>query len=315
MKIALIGPGIMPIPPVGWGAVEILIWDYYNSLKQMGHQVTIFNTKNIDTIIKSIEGASYDFVHIHYDVFYQLMPYLDCPKIAITSHYPYIDKREKHLMDGYGNIFDYLVKQREYYNFVLADKDADMFIRCGADRDHIRKIKNGINSSMFRFSEEATLDKTVYLGKITPRKNQALFQDIENIDFIGNCHDVHFKKSRYNYLGEWSRVQIYNKLTEYTNLLLISDGEADPLVVKEALIAGLGVVINRSSAENLDRNLKFITVIDDDKIGDISFITRKLAENKEIAKRMRAQIREYGVQTFDIETEVKKYVEIIENLL
>ena len=28
MRLALIGPGIMPIPPDGWGAVESLIWDY-----------------------------------------------------------------------------------------------------------------------------------------------------------------------------------------------------------------------------------------------------------------------------------------------
>ena len=27
MKVAIVGPGIMPIPPTGWGAVEILIWD------------------------------------------------------------------------------------------------------------------------------------------------------------------------------------------------------------------------------------------------------------------------------------------------
>ena len=33
-KIALIGPGIMSIPPKGWGAVEILIWDYYQSLSK-----------------------------------------------------------------------------------------------------------------------------------------------------------------------------------------------------------------------------------------------------------------------------------------
>ena len=46
MKIALIGPGIMPIPPVGWGAVEILIWDYYNELKKLGNEVIIINTKN-----------------------------------------------------------------------------------------------------------------------------------------------------------------------------------------------------------------------------------------------------------------------------
>jgi hypothetical protein len=28
MKIALIGPGIMPIPPPGWGAVEFFFCDY-----------------------------------------------------------------------------------------------------------------------------------------------------------------------------------------------------------------------------------------------------------------------------------------------
>jgi hypothetical protein len=28
LKISIIGPGIMPIPPTGWGAVEILFWDY-----------------------------------------------------------------------------------------------------------------------------------------------------------------------------------------------------------------------------------------------------------------------------------------------
>ena len=30
MNIALIGPGILPIPPNGWGAVESLIWDYFS---------------------------------------------------------------------------------------------------------------------------------------------------------------------------------------------------------------------------------------------------------------------------------------------
>ena len=32
MKISIIGPGIMPIPPIGWGAVEILVWDTKNAL-------------------------------------------------------------------------------------------------------------------------------------------------------------------------------------------------------------------------------------------------------------------------------------------
>ena len=45
MKICLIGPGIMPIPPPGWGAVEILIWDYYCELKKQGVNVAIINKK------------------------------------------------------------------------------------------------------------------------------------------------------------------------------------------------------------------------------------------------------------------------------
>jgi len=35
MKIGFIGPGIMPIPPDGWGAVESLIDDYRNALESL----------------------------------------------------------------------------------------------------------------------------------------------------------------------------------------------------------------------------------------------------------------------------------------
>ena len=44
MKISIVGPGIMPIPPTGWGAVEILIWDQKLALEKLGHEVDIINT-------------------------------------------------------------------------------------------------------------------------------------------------------------------------------------------------------------------------------------------------------------------------------
>ena len=41
MKVTLIGPGIMPIPPTGWGAVEILIWDTKNAtVLQVSYQTS-----------------------------------------------------------------------------------------------------------------------------------------------------------------------------------------------------------------------------------------------------------------------------------
>ena len=41
MKIAQINPGLLPIPPNGWGAVEKIIWEYTLVLREMGHQVDI----------------------------------------------------------------------------------------------------------------------------------------------------------------------------------------------------------------------------------------------------------------------------------
>ena len=314
MKIALIGPGIMPIPPTGWGAIEILIWEYYNELKKRGHDVTIINTKDSNEIITTVNLGRFDFVHLHYDRFIHLIDYFSCPCIALTSHYPYIDRFEKHSADGYEGIFYCLANQRQVYNFVLADKDMNALIKQGADKKRIKKIKNGINSQLFQFAEKPKLDRTICLGKITPRKNQARFQSLHTIDFVGNCDDANFNTGRPNYLGEWTNATLYENLTNYANLFLFSEGEADPLVVKEALIAGLGVVVNRSSAANLDLSKDFITVVDDDKIDDLEYIFYRLEENKSKSVPLRKEIREYGVANFDISVEVDKYLEVIQEI-
>lgn len=311
-KIALIGPGIMPIPPPGWGAVEILIWDYYQELTKRGHDVVIINTKDTIDIVTQVNEGEFDFVHLHYDVYYQILPKLKCPKIAITSHYPYIDQPAKHRQDGYSAVFEFLVKQTQFYNFVLADKDYATFLKHGATPQYLKKIKNGIDSSQFAFSISPRLQKSVYLGKITVRKNQRKYQSIPQLDFIGNLEDYSFNIANDNYLGEWSRDQIHKDLTQYTNLLLISQGEADPLVVKEALIAGLGVVVNKSSSENLDTSLDFITVLEEDKLEDLAYVQNKLDENRKVCLSKRHEIRDYGIRAFDISNEVDKYVNIIE---
>ena len=311
MKIALIGPGIMPIPPSGWGAVEILIWDYYKELTAQGHTVEIINTKNTNAIVNQVNSGNFDFVHLHYDVYYHILDKLQCPKIAITSHYPYIDQIDKHMKDGYSNIFYFLLKPSRYYNFVLADKDYATFLKYRANPEKLKKIKNGIDSNAFLFLENPVHQKSIYLGKITPRKNQSKYQSIPDVDFVGNVDDPHFNTKSPNYLGEWTREKIHNELTHYSNLLLISQGEADPLVVKEALIAGLGVVVNRSSSENLDVSNDFITILDDNKLNDLQYIRDKIKENMAICVAKRATIRKYGIESFDIRAEVRKYLELI----
>ena len=72
MKIVIVGPGIMPIPPTGWGAVEILIWDQKLALEELGHEVVIVNTPHPMEIIKDINAEAPDFVHIQYDDFIEI---------------------------------------------------------------------------------------------------------------------------------------------------------------------------------------------------------------------------------------------------
>ena len=55
MKISIIGPGLMPIPPKGWGAVESLIWDMANALKDLGHEIQIINTTDPNKVLSSIK--------------------------------------------------------------------------------------------------------------------------------------------------------------------------------------------------------------------------------------------------------------------
>ena len=101
MRISIIGPGIMPIPPKGWGAVETLIWDMRNALIILGHEVDIINVGDPREIIRRVNEYKPDFVHIHYDDWVGLYQYIQYP-CACTSHFGYLERPE--MFGGYANI-------------------------------------------------------------------------------------------------------------------------------------------------------------------------------------------------------------------
>jgi glycosyltransferase involved in cell wall biosynthesis len=337
MKIALIGPGIISIPPPGWGAVEVLIWDYYTELTQLGHEVKIINkmrqhssdqaytlTPYCQDLIKEINEGNYDFVHLHYDCLYHILPYLTAKKVGITSHYPYIDNEQKHRSDGFTPIFNFLGQNNRFLNFMLAQKDIDFLIKKGANPKYIFLLENGIDSNAFKCQiniavEEELINKTIYLGQVNERKGQHKYCHLQNIDIIGPDGNNSNSNSNNiaNYKGSWTRNEVQHKLTTYGNLLLLSKGEADPLVVKEALMCGVGVVVNATSAKNLILNASasasasandFITIIADDKMDDLPYIQTKINENRRISIMSRRRIREYAEDNFGWNVFIEKYV-------
>ena len=92
MRISIIGPAL-PIPPVGWGAVESLIWDMKLSLEKMGHEIQIINVSDPAEIIRMLNRFRPDFVHINYDDWILLYYYIQYP-CAVTTHFAYIERPE-----------------------------------------------------------------------------------------------------------------------------------------------------------------------------------------------------------------------------
>ncbi len=314
MKIILIGPGNKNIPPKGWGACESIVWDYYCNLKKYQEiDVEFISEENYRKIVDLTNAKNPDIIHIMYDDYFFLANYFICRKIYLTTHFAYITSKDFKSHNYYKNIFLPTINmQNNYILNALSEEVANVYINNGFSPSRINVLRNGAREDLFRYTQTPIFShKSIYIGKIELRKCQYKYQIIENIDFVGNVYNSSFDINNKNYLGEWDKHTLYNNLTEYGNLLLLSDGEADPLVVKEALISGLGVVVSECAKANLDLSKPFITVIPDDKLNDILYVKNEIKKNLEVCKKNREEIRNYGLEIFSWEKIIKEYKNLL----
>jgi len=302
MKISIIGPATQ-IPPVGWGAVESLIWDYKLSLEKLNHKVQILNIPNPSEIIQLVNEFRPDFVHINYDDWIVLYQYIQYP-CAITSHFGYIERQD--MMNGYVNIFK-LFQDYKPNIFCLSNnikKIYKFFAEIPEEKLYINP--NGVNSSLFKKIDEPKYpDRSIYLAKVDYRKRQHLFQSIDSLWYAGNIADSRFNTNK-NYIGEWDKDTLHDELTNYGNLVLLSDGEAHSLVLMEALAAGLGIVISEFATANLDLNMEFIDVIPEKRTNDIQYIESIIIKNRKYSISHREEILEYS-KNFEWSNVIENY--------
>jgi hypothetical protein len=317
VELLIIGTGA-EIPPKGWGAVEAIIAEHLIRLPRQNVNVSMVNTCDWYSIVSMAKDLNkkFDFVHFHYDLQW---PYAKCMSsyfpTAMTSHFPYVGTESYYAHYGYWKVMDYFLDDtHQNYNFCISDKDIQYFISKGGNPDKIFRLKLGASEDI-RFAKEPVLaDRSIYLGKVSHRKRQAVYGSYNFMDFAGNLESEHLAMALKHYLGEWSKDQVNNTLTEYGNLVLLSDGENTPLVIREALIAGLGVVCSESCLEELDEQ-PFITIIPNNQLENLAYVQEKIEENRAIALKMRPEICNYGVQKFGWDSCVKHYVGEIERAL
>jgi len=303
MRISIIGPAL-PIPPKGWGAVESLIWDMKLSLNKLGHEVQIVNVGDPYQIIRMINEFRPDFVHINYDDWVGLYPYIQY-LCVVTTHFAYINRPE--LMGDYRpRVFDQFKAIKPNVFGLSNDINAIYDYLAEIPEDKLYLNPNGVMVENFRFTEAPKFpDRSIYLAKVDHRKRQFLFQGIDSLWYAGNIAEDRFDQSK-NYLGEWQKEVLYQNLTDYGNLVLLSDGEAHPLVCMEAFAAGLGVVVSEWATANLDLDREFISVIPENKIEDTSFVEEVIIKNREYSIQHRQEILDYAKE-FEWCTILKKH--------
>lgn len=314
MRIAFIGPGIMPIPSNKWGAVESIIWQYKLSLEKLGHQVDIYNDAHLPNILEPIHNGGYDIVHSHYD---EHVPFLNqCLEVPFisTTHFGYI-----HQPAMWGGYYGQIFKDTLNAPAILALSPAiqDLYLKSGY-KGKISYLRNGAEVSKFQTSSKGN-GRAICVGKVESRKCQEILswmcRDKVNIDFVGPLGNARVVESNtVRYLGEWSKDELYSELRNYSTLVLISGGEAAPLVVPEGLAAGLSIVVNDRAAANLDSLHPFISILADwDLNGDtiVNAINNSIKSND----MYRNEIRQYAEDHFDWDNIAKEYIDEVSRLL
>ena len=306
MKIVLVTHGTIPVPPLGWGAVENLAWITSRQLRARGHEVHVVNVKNREAIVRECNAAEADVVHMHYEGYVPLFPRIRAKLKIATPHNSLTAFQGEHL--------DHFVRGT-FMIAALTQRAADVYRSHGVPESRLTVIPNGTDGSAFAYNATCLLrDRSIYLAQITGNKRQHVYQSLADVDFVGGIASRRFQPGR-NYLGEWSRARVHAHLTDYANLVLLSKQEMHPCVTGEALMCGLGLVVSPAAAVNLDTSRPYISLITEDRWDDLPHVAAVIRENRAAARDCRDEIRRYGLETCSYERQVDRLVAAYSRLL
>ncbi len=318
MKMALVSSGYNPTPPLS-NSILTLLQEYKYYSEKNGHQVDIFNHQDVHQVIDSINGSNYDFVHLHDGSFVLNFNQTLQQRFCFTSHAGHLLK-----FDQWNDIF-----KQEFQSYLnapgiiaLSSTSKQLFLDVGYS-GYISTQANGVDTRKINRQEQGN-GKAICLGWIQPRKQQRLLAETVDgqlsIDFVGPLDDPNFREgSTTKYLGVWSLPEVYQRLTEYSCLVLISNGEVAPLVVLEAMAAGLGVVVSKSASANLHTQ-DFIKVLPDDILTNPTpqnqqIVCESIEELIENNQASRCEIAAYAQENFDFSQIIKSYSRNVDDFI
>lgn len=308
--IVLVGHGLEPIPPTGWGAVEHVVWEYARRLRARGYAVEIVNEKP-RRAIKSIWNLTKvhpnPIIHCHSEkpiralnILRRIRPFTLVSTLHVPIALPPTTKTERKALRR-------VLPAPHHLVLIPAVRDT---ICSQNPQAKAVVFKNAVETDLYSWSNQNN-GRACFVGRIQARKRQnevalALADTGITCDFIGPDYGevIASPELTANMVGEWDKATLYSRLHEYGCLVLFSTSEGQPLVVMEALASGLPVVVSPAAAEGLDRSLPFVHLVSDPQ--DLPRAIKAAIDQK---TTFAEKIRKYAEQEFDYDRRIDQYLE------
>lgn len=193
MKIAQIAPAWLPIPPPGYGGIELVVAYLADGLVERGHDVTLFACGGSQTKAKLVtyydkpshtdelvsfplrelphvlnaynRGSEFDVIHDHsFPIGTTIGAFLDKPPVVHTMHGPTEDERARAIYELFGKRVG-LVSISKYQ------------MKGAPDLNYIGTVYNGVDVNKYTFREKKE-DYLLFLGRMSPQKGPHLAAEV-----------------------------------------------------------------------------------------------------------------------------------------
>jgi autotransporter strand-loop-strand O-heptosyltransferase len=134
LKVTQVSPGLIAIPPNGWGAIEKIIWNYKLELEKLGHEVNVKYVNHVD----EQDGL----VHVH--VANQALELRD-------KGIPYIFSLHDHHVVHYGvGSYNYSINLEAIKNSIISITHAEFLVDHFPDTDKLFYLPHGVDVDYFK---------------------------------------------------------------------------------------------------------------------------------------------------------------------
>jgi autotransporter strand-loop-strand O-heptosyltransferase len=263
MKIVNVTPGLLPIPPNGWGAVEKIIWDIHNNLLKLKYDSKILYLNDI---------KDYDIVHIHVANLANLAHDMNIPYyFTMHDHHAYLYGKDsfvyqenlkaiknakksfvpsKYLIDWFEGIPEYFSHGVNTDFFKPKDNFGNHKLLCVANNGFIHNSSE--DRKGFGYAIKVAKKFNLPLTIVGPDNNKNYFEknvpDYNKLNIIYNVDEIQLK-------------EIYQDHTIFLSPSILEAGHPN-LTILEALACGLPVLSTFEENNNLDGMIKIERDVD-----------------------------------------------------